>query len=93
MLARIDQDVDFIAWELRPAALDELGLARVLETYVNEWSRHAGVPAVFHARPGNLQRFAPEVEASIYRIAQEAFEQRRQACARALGQRSARAAR
>lgn len=71
MLARIDQDVDFIAWELRPAALDELGLARVLDTYVKEWSRHAGIAAVFHARPGNLQRFAPEVETSIYRIAQE----------------------
>jgi signal transduction histidine kinase len=43
----------------------------VLDTYVKEWSRHAGVSAVFHARPGNLQRFAPEVEATIYRIAQE----------------------
>ena len=73
MLARIDQDVDFIAWELRPAALDELGLARVLDTYVKEWSRHTGVPGLFHARPGNLERFAPEVEASIYRIAQEAL--------------------
>jgi PAS domain S-box-containing protein len=73
MLARIDQDVDFIAWELRPAALDELGLARVLDTYVKEWSRHAGVPALFHARPGNLERFAPEVETTIYRIAQEAL--------------------
>jgi PAS domain S-box-containing protein len=71
MLARIDQDVDFIAWELRPAALDELGLVQVLETYVSEWSRHAGVPAVFHARPANLERFAPEVEATIYRITQE----------------------
>ena len=73
MLARIDRDVDFIAWELRPAALDELGLARVLETYVQEWSRHASVPARFHARPGHLQQLAPEVEASIYRIAQEAL--------------------
>ncbi len=73
MLARIDQDVDFIAWELRPAALDEVGLARVLETYIKEWSRHTGVLAVFHARPGNLQRYAPEVEASIYRITQEAL--------------------
>jgi PAS domain S-box-containing protein len=73
MLARIDQDVDFIAWELRPAALDELGLAKVLDAYVKEWSRHGGLPAVFHARPGNLPRFAPEVEASIYRIAQEAL--------------------
>jgi two-component system sensor histidine kinase UhpB len=34
MLARIDQDVDFIAWELRPAALEELGLTAVLDTYV-----------------------------------------------------------
>src|SRR5688500_1939821 len=38
MLAGIDQGVDFIAWELRPAALDELGLTKVLETYVQEWS-------------------------------------------------------
>ena len=45
MLACINQDVDFIAWELRPAALDELGLASVLETYVKEWSRHAGLPS------------------------------------------------
>jgi PAS domain S-box-containing protein len=72
-IAGIDQDLDFIAWELRPAALDELGLVRVLATYVEEWSRHAGVPAVFHARPGNLERFAPEVEASVHRIAQEAL--------------------
>ena len=73
MLASIDQEVDFIAWELRPAALDDLGLASVLASYVKEWSRHAGVPAVFHARPVNLQRFAPEVEASIYRVAQESL--------------------
>src|SRR4029453_3141784 len=49
ILTRIDQDVDFIAWELRPAALDELGLARALDTYVKEWWRHAGIPAKFHA--------------------------------------------
>ena len=73
MLARIDQDVDFIAWELRPAALDELGLAKVLETYVREWSHHTAVRALFHVRPGNLDRFPPEVEMSIYRIAQEAL--------------------
>jgi signal transduction histidine kinase len=73
VLARIDQDVDFIAWELRPAALDELGLTRVLDTYVSEWSRHTGLPAVFRSRPGNLERFAPDVEASVYRIAQEAL--------------------
>src|SRR5688572_21227436 len=40
ILAGVDKGLDFIAWELRPAALDELGLARVLETYVREWSLH-----------------------------------------------------
>jgi PAS domain S-box-containing protein len=73
MLARIDCDIDFIAWELRPAALDELGLAKVLDAYVREWSRQAGVAAIFHARPGNLERFPPEVEATVYRIVQEAL--------------------
>jgi signal transduction histidine kinase len=71
MLSRIDQDVDFIAWELRPAALDELGLTRVLDTYVKEWSRQASIPALFRARPETLPRFAAEVEATVYRIAQE----------------------
>ena len=73
LLARIDQDLDFIAWELRPAALDEMGLVKVLDTYVEEWSRHAGIRAAFHSRPGTFERFAPEVEASVYRIAQEAL--------------------
>jgi signal transduction histidine kinase len=72
-IARLDQDLDFIAWELRPAALDQFGLVRVLETYVAEWSRHTQIPAAFHAIPGDVQRFLPEVEASVYRIAQEAL--------------------
>jgi signal transduction histidine kinase len=73
VLVEIDQGLDFIAWELRPAALDELGLVKVLGTYVEEWSRHAGIAAAFHARPARLDRFAPEIEASVYRIAQEAL--------------------
>ncbi len=73
MLARIDGSVDFLAWELRPAALDELGLTKVLDTYVQEWSRHAGIRATFHAGTHDTVRFAPELEASVYRIAQEAL--------------------
>ena len=73
MLVRIDQDVDFIAWELRPAALDEVGLAKVLETYVNEWSRQTGIAATFRARPAQFPRFADEIEVTVYRIAQESL--------------------
>ena len=93
MLAAIDQGVDFIAWELRPAALDELGLTKVLETYVQEWSRHAGVRATFHAAarahpsgsPGSRSQRLPDRSGSV--------EQRREACPRPIGQRAAGAAR
>jgi PAS domain S-box-containing protein len=73
MLLQIDNDIDFLSWELRPAALDDLGLRAVLENYVREWSRHAGVPAQFHAEGLADERVAPEVEATLYRIAQEAL--------------------
>lgn len=73
LLHQIDQSLDFLAWDIRPPALDELGLTKVLENYVAEWSRHADVRAVFHAGPRDTERFAPEVESSVYRIAQEAL--------------------
>jgi PAS domain S-box-containing protein len=73
ILAGIDQALDFLAWDLRPAALDDLGLTNVLDNYVREWSRHSGVRAMFHAGIQRGARFAPEVEASVYRIAQEAL--------------------
>lgn len=73
MLAQIDREVDFVAWELRPAALDQLELTRVLEAFVTEWAHHVRVTAVFRARPDALPRFSPEIETTLYRIAQEAL--------------------
>ncbi len=73
LLTRIDGDIDFLSWELRPAALDELGLKAVLENYVGEWSRHANVQARFHVEGFGDERVAPEIEATVYRIAQEAL--------------------
>lgn len=69
----IDADVDFLAWELRPVALDDLGLIAALENYVSEWSRHAGILAEFHAPKSKKIRFASEVETNFYRITQEAL--------------------
>ncbi|HEX8847221.1 MAG TPA: CheR family methyltransferase [Pyrinomonadaceae bacterium] len=70
---RLDSDVDFLAWELRPAALDEAGLAAALENFVQEWSKHFNIKADYHtARLSNI-RFTPEVETSLYRITQEAL--------------------
>jgi two-component system, chemotaxis family, CheB/CheR fusion protein len=71
--ARLDADVDFLAWELRPAALDDLGLASALANFVNEWSKHFGIQAEFHTTGMDKERPAPEIETNLYRIAQEAL--------------------
>jgi PAS domain S-box-containing protein len=70
---RIDSGVDFLAWELRPAALDDLGLFAALEKYIREWSHHSGVTAELLASGLKRARFAPDVETNLYRIVQEAL--------------------
>ena len=73
IVKRLDDDVDFLAWELRPIALDELGLEAALSNYATQWSEHFDAKAEFHARGLGEQRLPPEVESNLYRIAQEAL--------------------
>ncbi len=70
---RLDADVDFLAWELRPAALDELGLTAALENYIKEWSLHFNIPAEFHADGLKTIIFGSAIEINLYRIVQEAL--------------------
>ncbi|MFL6215985.1 MAG: chemotaxis protein CheB [Blastocatellia bacterium] len=72
LVTNIDKDLDFLAWELRPTALDDLGLAAALGNFVHEWSTHFNVPAEFHATL-NDQRLSIDIETMLYRIAQEAL--------------------
>lgn len=71
--AQIDAEVNFLAWELRPSALDDLGLVAAIGHYVQEWSRHWEIPADFHSFGLRGKRLDPEVETNLYRIAQEAM--------------------
>jgi len=70
---RLDADVDFLAWELRPAVLDDLGLLAAIGNFVGEWSRHTGIPAEFHTSGLEKERLALEAESALYRITQEAL--------------------
>jgi two-component system CheB/CheR fusion protein len=70
---RLDADVDFLAWELRPAALDDIGLAEAMGTFVSQWSNHSGVEAEFHTSGLDKDRLSPETETNLYRIMQEAL--------------------
>jgi two-component system CheB/CheR fusion protein len=73
IVRQLDSDVDFLAWQLRPIALDDLGLAAALENYMGQWSRHFKVKGEF--RSGGLQheRFTSQAETNLYRIVQEAL--------------------
>ena len=61
-----------MAFELRPALLDDLGLAPALAATAEQYQRRLGIPVTFRAeRLGG--RLAPEAELVLYRIAQEAL--------------------
>jgi PAS domain S-box-containing protein len=70
---QLDADVDFLAWQMRPSALDDLGIAAALDNYVKQWSKHFGIAAEFNADRFGKITLAPEVETNLYRITQEAL--------------------
>jgi PAS domain S-box-containing protein len=69
----LDRNIDFLTWDLRPAALDHLGLAAALAKLVNGWSERFGVAAEFGASWPERCRLSPETEANLYRLTQEAL--------------------
>ncbi len=70
---QLDRDVDHLVWRLRPTALDDLGLRAALANYVQDWSLRVRVTAEFHTSGLTTERFASEIETTLYRIAQEAL--------------------
>jgi signal transduction histidine kinase len=73
LTAVIGSNVHRAAWELHPTSLEDVGLARALETYAADWSERYGLRLDFHARCGNAERFPSAVEIAAYRIVQEAL--------------------
>lgn len=66
------EDVRRIAIELRPEALDDLGLASALAVLCERFAERSGL-TVSQRIDGRLPELAPEVELVIYRVAQEAL--------------------
>jgi PAS domain S-box-containing protein len=65
------EELHRLALDLRPAALDRLGLVAALEQYANNLSSES-LLVQFKAIGFDGDRLAPEVETSLYRIVQEA---------------------
>src|SRR5262249_21595758 len=70
---RLGRQTHDIAFELRPAALDDLRLRAATEDLVRRWSERSGVEIGFHFACHGLGRFSPDVESATYRVIQESL--------------------
>ncbi|HML22389.1 MAG TPA: HAMP domain-containing protein [Aggregatilinea sp.] len=67
------QEVRRLAADLRPAALDDLGLMAALESYTEEFSRATAIPVTFQAPSLENVRLPHNVEITLYRVIQESL--------------------
>jgi PAS domain S-box-containing protein len=70
---RLGRQTHDIAFELRPSALDDLGLRAATEDLVRRWSERSGVEIGFHFACHGPGRFSPDVESATYRVIQESL--------------------
>ena len=72
-VTRIGRDLHELALELRPPALDELGLHAALCHYLADWSGRSGMATDLDGEGIENERYPAAVETTIYRVVQEAF--------------------
>lgn len=70
---RLMRSLHRLAWELRPSVLGDLGLDKTLQYYGEQWSQQSGVALTYSSRGLGESRLAPLLEATVYRIAQQAL--------------------
>jgi PAS domain S-box-containing protein len=71
LTAETGREVHRLALELRPTALDDVGLAAAVQHYVEVWSARTGVAAEFDSRGLDGERFPWQVSTAVYRVVQE----------------------
>lgn len=69
----LGREIHQAAADLRPTALDDLGLADALEAYAREWGRRFDIATDFQAIGFDNRRLASEKETAVYRVVQEAL--------------------
>lgn len=67
----VGKEVHHLALELRPTALDDLGLHTTLLHYVEAWSERSGVEVDVHSTGLETERLPSPIETALYRIVQE----------------------
>jgi PAS domain S-box-containing protein len=72
-LDEMGKSLHHVAYELRPAAIDELGLNVALINYIQDWSERYGIDADFHDGFTGYDKISDETRTAVYRIVQEAL--------------------
>jgi PAS domain S-box-containing protein len=73
LVQQMGNEVHRVAWELRPTALDDLGLLESLRQCAEDWTSRTGVPIDFHSALPAGTRFDGHIETICYRVVQEAL--------------------
>lgn len=72
LAGEIGRDIHRAAVQLRPTALDDLGLREALATLLREWTLRHGIQSDLQF-PGEASRLPADIETALYRIVQEAL--------------------
>jgi signal transduction histidine kinase len=72
-VALMIEQVHHLAWELRPAVLDNVGLGAALAEYVSDWSRNSGVTVDMMVSPQVPDDLSLTMQSTLYRVTQEAL--------------------
>jgi signal transduction histidine kinase len=72
LVSQAGSDMNRLAWEVRPTALDDLGLEMAIRHLVETWSERSNLQFGLHLAL-NDRRMDPAVETTLYRVLQEAI--------------------
>ncbi|MGQ0457774.1 MAG: ATP-binding protein [Hyphomicrobium sp.] len=72
LTADVGQEVNRLAWEIRPTALDDLGLQTAVQQFLEEWSETSQLKYDLHLTLSD-RRLPAAIETALYRILQEAL--------------------
>jgi len=74
LAANLGRDVSRLAWEIRPTAIDDLGIQAAIESLLDSWSEISLVKYELHLSPEESpreMRLPKAVETTLYRVLQE----------------------
>ena len=70
---QVGREIHQLAHQLRPIALDELGLGRALGGFLDGWMNRTGIEVDFVSAGVDDARLPSQIETTLYRIVQEAI--------------------